>query len=510
MKIFSSKQIRDWDTFTIQNEPIKSIDLMERASLTFVNWFLQKFQNTARPISIFCGQGNNGGDGLAIGRLLQQCFYNIEIFICKIGNTPSSDFFKNLQRLPDFQNIQIHEIEKGDDFPNFKSVASANEGIIIDAIFGSGLNRKVEGYWGELLEYLNQQNQTIVSVDIPSGVFADQPTEGISIYADYTFSFETPKLAFLFPENEDRIGAWFFDTIQLNPKFLDKTESPFFYLEKKYVRGILKTRKKFSHKGTYGHALIIAGGYGKVGAAILATQAALRTGAGLVSTHAPKCAYTLLQTTTPEAMVSIDEHDLYFSKTPNLEKYNAIGIGCGIGMGAVTASALEDFLKKIKTPIVLDADALNIISQNKKWISDIPNDSILTPHPKEFERLLGKTKNNFERNQLQRNFSQKNQLYIILKGANTCITTPQGHCYFNSTGNPGMATGGSGDVLTGILTSLLAQGYNSLETSILGVYLHGLTGDLALSNEVSQESLLASDLVSNIGKGWNEIRAINR
>jgi len=215
----------------------------------------------------------------------------------------------------------------------------------------------------------------------------------------------------------------------------------------------------------------------------------------------------LLQTTIPEAMVSIDEHEFYFSKTPQLEKYNAIGIGCGLGMDSLTVAALEDFLKKIKIPIVIDADALNLIAQNQKLISDIPKDSILTPHPKEFERLFGKTKNNFERNQLQRNFSKENQLYIILKGANTCITTPYGHCYFNSTGNPGMATGGSGDVLTGILTSLLAQGYNSLEVSILGVYMHGLSGDLALSDEVSQESLLASDLIDHIGESWNLIRS---
>jgi len=220
MKIFSSQQIRAWDAYTIQQEPIESIDLMERASLTFVNWFVEEFQNTEAPIFIFCGQGNNGGDGLAIGRLLQQRFYNIEIFICKIGNSPSSDFIKNLKRLPDFQNIKVHEIEKGDELSFLNSNPKSSEGIIIDAIFGSGLNRSVEGYWGKLLEYLNQQNQTIVSVDIPSGVFADQNTDGISIQADYTFSFETPKLAFLFPENEDRVGAWFFKSIQLDKEFL--------------------------------------------------------------------------------------------------------------------------------------------------------------------------------------------------------------------------------------------------------------------------------------------------
>ena len=500
MKIFSASQIREWDNFTIQHEPISSIDLMERASQTFVKWFVEKISDTSKLIFIFCGQGNNGGDGLAIARILQEHFYEVEIFICKIGDSPSEDFSKNLKRLPHFQNIKIHQIEKNDAFPKMEK-----QGILIDAIFGSGLNRPVEGYWGELLEHLNQQNQTIISVDIPSGVFADQPTEGISIHADFTFSFQAPKLAFLFPKNENRVGEWEFGSIGLHPGFLEKTESNLFYLEKKYIQGFRKHRKKYAHKGTFGHALIIAGSYGKIGAAILAAKAALRTGAGLVSIHAPKCAYEILQISSPEAMVSIDEHDLYFSKIKDLKKYKAIGVGPGLGTESITANGLKVFLEKINIPIVIDADALNLIAENKKWFKLIPPDSILTPHPKEFERLFGETKNNFERNNLQRNISKKYNIYIVLKGAHTCISTPEGKCYFNSTGNPGMATGGSGDVLTGILTSLLSQGYNSLETSILGVFLHGFAGDVALGESISQESLIASDLIDNIGKAFNEL-----
>ncbi|MFK7773727.1 MAG: NAD(P)H-hydrate dehydratase [Saprospiraceae bacterium] len=501
MKIFSANQIQKWDNFTIQQEPISSIDLMERASRIFIQWFMEKFPNYIKPISIFCGSGNNGGDGLAIARILQEHFYQVEVFICKIGNSPSSDFSKNLKRLPKFQNIKIHQLEKNNTFPILE-----NQGILIDAIFGSGLNRSVEGYWGELLTHLNQQNQTIVSVDIPSGVFADQPTEGISIQADFTFSFQVPKLAFLFPENESRVGEWEFKSINLHPDFLEKTTTDFSYLEKKDIQGFIKTRKKYAHKGTFGHALIIAGSYGKIGAATLATKAALRTGAGLVSIHAPKCAYEILQISTPEAMVSIDENDLYFSQIQDIEKYKAIGIGPGLGTELTTEEALKVFLEKVKVPIVIDADALNLIAKNKEWLEFIPANSILTPHPKEFERLFGKTKNNFERNDLQRNFSKKYNIYLVLKGAHTCISTPEGKCYFNSTGNPGMATGGSGDVLTGILTSLLSQGYNSLEASILGVFLHGLAGDVALSQSVSLESLIASDLIENIGTAYNELR----
>jgi hydroxyethylthiazole kinase-like uncharacterized protein yjeF len=501
MKIFSTTQIREWDNFTIQQEPISSIDLMERASRTFVDWFMERFPNTLKPISIFCGQGNNGGDGLAIARILQEYFYQVEIYICKIGNSSSPDFSENLKRLPSFQNIKIHQIEKNDDFPKV-----ANQGILIDAIFGSGLNRSVEGYWGKFLTHLNQQNQTIVSVDIPSGVFADQPTEGISIHANFTFSFQAPKLAFLFPENENRVGEWDFKSINLHPDFLEKIATDFYFLERNYVQEFLKTRKKYAHKGTFGHALIIAGSYGKIGTAILATKAALRTGAGLVSIHAPKCAYEILQISTPEAMVSIDEQELYFSQIHDLEKYQAIGIGPGLGTELITEEALKVFLEKVNSPIVIDADALNLIAKNKTWLALIPANSILTPHPKEFERLFGKTKNNFERNDLQRFFSEKYNIYIVLKGAHTCISTPEGKCYFNSTGNPGMATGGSGDVLAGILTSLLSQGCNSLETSILGVFLHGLAGDVALGKTTSLESLIASDLIENIGRAFNELR----
>ncbi len=504
MKILSASQIREWDNFTIQQEPISSIDLMERASRTFVNWFVEKFPNTSSPISIFCGQGNNGGDGLAIARILQEHFYEVEIYICKIGNSLSDDFSKNLKRLPPFQNIVINHLEKNNTFPKLK-----REGILIDAIFGSGLNRPVEGYWGELLEYLNQQTQTIISVDIPSGVFADQPTEGISIQANFTFSFQAPKLAFLFPENENRVGEWSFASIGLHADFLDQTTTDFFYLEKKDVQGFLKKRKKYAHKGTFGHALIIAGSYGKVGAAILATKAALRTGAGLVSIHAPKCAYEILQTSVPEAMVSIDGNDLFFSEIKELKKYQTVGIGPGLGTETITAEAIKDFLEKIKTPIVIDADALNLIAEHKNWLELIPHNSILTPHPKEFERLFGKTENNFQRNDLQRNFSKKYNIYIVLKGAHTCLSTPDGKCFFNATGNAGMATAGSGDVLTGMLTSLLSQRYNSLEASILGVFLHGLAGDVALGETISQESLIASDLIENIGRAFNDLRVKN-
>lgn len=497
MKIFSAEQIRDWDNFTIKNEPISSIDLMERASQTFVNWLVEKNPNQQKKVSIFCGQGNNGGDGVAIARLLQEYFFEINVHICKIGNSPSEDFLKNVDRLSEYPNIEIHQIHENDSFPQIDE-----EHILIDAIFGSGLNRPIEGYWGELIKNLNQKNQLMVAVDIPSGVFADQVTNSISIIADYTFSFQVPKLAFFFPENERRIGEWFCQSIDLHESFEKNTITNNFYLDHEMVKKNLKSRRKYAHKGTFGHALIIAGSFGKIGAAILCAKATLRTGGGLVTIHAPKCGYEILQSTVPEAMVLVDEHDNIFSKAPILDSYKTIGIGPGLGTDNITADAFYSFLEKVKVPIVIDADALNLIAKDKKYLEAIPANSILTPHPKEFERLFGATKNNFERNQIQRNFSQQYHIYIVLKGAHTCISTPEGNCYFNSTGNPGMATGGSGDVLTGILTALLSQGYTSLEASLLGVFLHGLAGDVALGGKISMESLIASDLIEHIGKAF--------
>ena len=353
MKILSASQIRALDAYTIEHEPIASIDLMERASLTFVLWFVKQFPDTEKTIYIFCGIGNNGGDGLAIARLLQQHFYTVEIYCCAISENQSPDFRVNLERLPKRSDIPFHRFQSGSSFPPLQE-----QGIIIDAIFGSGLNRAVEGYWAALIEYLNEQAIIKVAIDIPSGLFADQHTAGISIQADYTFSFELPKLAFFFPENQNRLGIWDFQSIGLNQDFIQQTESEYFYVDQNLVSSRLKKRQKFDHKGTFGHALLIMGSYGKVGAAILATSACLRTGAGLVSVHAPKCAYEILQISIPEAMVSLDKEQFVFSKLPNLKPYATLGIGCGLGQDEKSAFALKQVLSNWKKPMLLDADAL--------------------------------------------------------------------------------------------------------------------------------------------------------
>lgn len=275
------------------------------------------------------------------------------------------------------------------------------------------------------------------------------------------------------------------------------------------VRPLLHRRHKYDHKGTFGHALLITGSYGKIGASILSARACLRSGVGLLTIHAPKCAYQILQISVPEAMVSMDRHEFSFSETPKLGKYQSIGIGCGLDTKKISAEAMEELLEENKLPLVIDADGLNLIAKEEKLLAKIPKKSILTPHPKEFERLFGTAADDFARNKLQRLMAEELGVYIVLKGAHTCIATPEGHCYFNSTGNPGMATGGTGDVLTGILTGLMAQGYASLDAAILGVYLHGLAGDLAAA-ELGQEALIAGDLVAYLGKAFKKVEEVER
>ncbi|NND33962.1 MAG: NAD(P)H-hydrate dehydratase [Saprospiraceae bacterium] len=499
MKILTAEQIRALDAYTIKHEPIASIDLMERASLTFVDWLTSNFPDDEQKVVVFCGIGNNGGDGLAVARLLLRRFREVRVILCKISEKTSSDYKKNLERLSKGAYVTILEYHPGDAFPVIEP-----DSLIIDAIFGSGLNRPVTGVWANLLDFINKTGGTKLAIDIPSGIFADQHTGGAALKADFTISFELPKLAFLFPENQDYVGNWLIRSIGLHKDFLDAVDSRNYYLDPKMIRSLFRRRTKYAHKGTFGHALVIAGSFGKIGAAVLASRACLRAGAGLVSVHLPRCGYQIIQSTLPEAMASVDKATDYLTGLPDLDPYNSIGIGCGIGQHHTTAKALEQLLQNSSIPLVLDADALNLIGKDKSLLELIPKDSILTPHPKEFERLFGSSDNDFDRNALLRSKAKEWKVFIILKGAHTCIATPEGECYFNSTGNPGMATAGSGDVLTGIVTALLAQGYTPLKAAILGVYLHGLAGDLA-ADHLSQEALMAGDLVEYLGKAFKEI-----
>ena len=484
------------DACTIQREPIASIDLMERACRAFAGWFVEHFDAT-KKIGIVCGTGNNGGDGLGIARMLKDWGYPVKVWIIR-GLVPESEDFRiNASRLEG-------KIEKIDVVKESAEKLFDDRDVIIDAIFGTGLSRAPEGIYAHVIEQINQADTVRVAVDIPSGLSADIPSAGAIIRAHHTISFQFPKLVFLLPHYHLYVGQWTTIDIGLCKDCLRQIDTSHFYLTQKDARKIVKTRSMFDHKGMYGHALLIAGSLGKMGAAVLASKAAMRSGLGLLTTHVPGSGYSILQSTVPEAMVSIDEHEKMFTAAAGVEQYAAVGIGPGIGTDKETVKAFTSLLKNFGRSMVIDADGLNILSGNRELLHLIPEGSILTPHPKEFERIAGVWSDDFERLEKQKKLAQQLKSVIVLKGANSSIASPDGTVYFNSTGNPGMATGGSGDVLTGMLTGLLAQSYNAIQASVLGVYLHGLSGDLG-AWEKGMESLIASDIIDFLPAAFRQI-----
>ncbi len=505
MKILEPYQIREIDQYTINNKPIPSIELMECAAQSAVDWILNNCM--AKSFYIFCGTGNNGGDGLAIARILSNLPIKIQVFMLRLSDNLSPDAAINFERLKDLKHILIHEINS----PEELRLISLNEdALIIDAILGSGLNRPTEGLARETIKHINNLPNKTVAIDIPSGLFANYSInfihyEGI-IKADITLSFQLPKLAFLLPENSDFVGKWHLLNIGLMEEAIQQHQTPYYLITGKDVNKYKKPRKKFSHKGNYGHALLIAGSYGKLGAAILASRACLKAGIGLLTTHIPHWGYQIMQGAVPEAMTSIDRSEMIFTEFPELSAYNAIGIGPGLDTKKNSMLAFEELLNKISDQkFVIDADGLNILSKNNFLLLKLPKNTILTPHPKEFERLAGKWKNDIEKLEILKSFCQKYNVITVLKGAHTAIALPDGNCFFNISGNPGMATAGSGDTLTGIILALLAQDYSEKDAAILGVYLHGLAGDIALQKE-SEESLIASDIICNLGAAFKHIR----
>jgi NAD(P)H-hydrate epimerase len=504
MHIISSEEIHQADAYTIEHKPIKSIDLMERAAKECVKWLVAKFDKQHSFI-IFCGLGNNGGDGLAIARLLAAKKFKVQVFIIRYSKKCSEDFLANEKRLKKIKNVKIHNITSAVQLSNFPIFQPSI--IFIDAIFGSGLNKPVEGLASEAINFINKSDCKIISIDIPSGLFADKNShnkDAVIVRAKHTLTFQSPKLAFMFPENGNYVGDFSVLEIGLDEEFTASLPSKNYFITEEYAWFIRKPRNKFSHKGTFGHALIVAGSYGKMGACVLSSKACLSAGAGLVTVHIPKCGYDILQTTNPEVMVETDSSETIISDNIKLDNYNVIGIGPGIGTEKKTQNALKVLIQNSSSPMVIDAGALNILSENKTWISFLPKNSILTPHPGEFKRLVGDADNDFDRLKLQKEFSIKHSVYVILKGAHTCTTCPDGDVCFNSTGNPGMATAGSGDVLTGILTALLAQRYDSKQAAVLGVYVHGLAGDFAAKN-LSEESLIARNIIEFLGQAFKKI-----
>ncbi len=500
--ILSVEQQGATDLYTIAQEPIAAIDLMERAATAFTTWFAHKFE-AKHPVIIVCGNGNNGGDGMAIARLLWQQEYTVKVFFTEITKNQTSEFTANYARLREKTNVVCTEITDiptfYDDFIYLQKEKSAANCIVIDALLGTGISQSLAGQNAQIINILNsQKNITRIALDVPSGMFCDKPNSDNLIFnAGYTATFHSPKLAFFLPEAGENVGELAVLNIGLNDGFLLENELPYHVLNRDFIKKMLKNRPRFAHKGSFGHALLIAGSYGMMGAAVLATQAALRSGVGLVTAHTPRKGVDILQIKCPEALCSIDDSDFFFSDfSENASIFTAIAVGCGIGQNNITKAALKDLLL-LRRPLIIDADALNIIATNN-WQTSIPPNSILTPHPKEIARLFGETQNSLERLHLLQEKAAELAIIIVLKGAFTAIAVPDGNIYFNTTGNNGLAKGGSGDTLTGLMVGLLAQGYSPQYAAMIAVFQHGAAADIA-ATMLGETAMLPSDLVQYFG-----------
>lgn len=501
MKILTCTQQKEADAYTIANNNILSINLMEKAASLIADEISKRWDRSHR-IVVFAGAGNNGGDALAVARLLFSKSYPVEIYLFNIKGTISEDCMTNIQRLQQCGFTDYHEISNAFEPPKLTA-----EDVVVDGLFGSGLNKPLSGGFASVVKYINASNAQVVSIDLPSGLMGEDNSNNLRtniIRADLTLSIQLPKLAFLFPENEDIVGEWKTLDIGISQEFIAQADTPYIITEASEMSQLIKPRKRFAFKNNFGHALLIAGSSGMAGASILAARACLRSGVGLLTIHTPVCNHDILQTAVPEAMVQNDVHELYFAEPVDLDNYQAIAIGPGIGQEEETALATFDQLADCYIPAVLDADAINILSSHRNYLNRLPRRSILTPHIGELERLIGRCNDSFDRLTKAKELAAYLQCYIVLKGAYSTVITPEGKFYFNPTGNPGMATGGSGDVLTGIILALLAQGYSQENAARLGTLVHGLAGDIAC-RRTGEISLTASDIIAALPEAWKEL-----
>lgn len=508
MKIFTSAQIRELDKYTIEHEPIKSIDLMERAAKTLVRAIAKRWAPTV-PVVAFAGPGNNGGDTLAVSRLLTEMGYKVQTYLFNIGSHLSADCNENKKRLLDNKRAKalFTEVTLEFDPPLLERGM-----LVIDGLFGSGLNKPLNGGFASLVKYINASHAEVVSIDMPSGLMTEDNTYNVRaniVRATLTLTLGQKKLSMLFAENQTYIGELQVLDINLSREGIEKIDSQYTMLEAADVSPLLHTRSPFAHKGSMGNALLIAGSYGMAGAAILATEACLRAGAGKATVHTPRKNVSIMQVAIPEAVLQIDREETIFAEAVDAEDFQALGIGPGLGTSEQTAIAVISQLRRTQCPLVVDADAINILGNHRSWLQQLPKDIIMTPHPREFDRLEGHSADSYERLSKARDLSQRLQAHIILKGHYSALCCPDGHIVFNSTGNAGMATAGSGDVLTGLLTGLLAQGYTRREACIVGMYLHGLAGDIA-ARETGEECLLARDIIRCLPKAFGALRTHER
>lgn len=504
MKIFTSTQIHELDTYTIEHEPIRAIDLMERAAKALTRVITDRWDSRVSVV-VFAGPGNNGGDALAVARLLCEQGYQVSVYLFNIHNKLSEECAINKKRLVELKRLKLfQEVTSSFDTPRLEA-----DTLVVDGLFGSGLNKPLAGGFATLVRFVNQSPAKVVSIDLPSGLMTEDNTYNVStniMKADLTLTLGQKKLSMLMADNQHFLGEVRVLDIRLSQEYIQKTPTQYCIVEEQDARELLKERDEFAHKGQMGNALLVAGSYGMAGAAVLAARACMRSGVGKLTIHTPKRNYDILQVSVPEAVLSIDHEEITFSEPVNNDDFDAMGIGPGLGRQETTAIAMIAQLRRTQCPVVADADALNILSNHRAWMQQLPKGIIMTPHPKELDRLVGTVSNGcYEQLSRARELAERLQGYIVLKGHYTAVCMPDGRVFFNSTGNAGMATAGSGDVLTGIITGLCARGYNREEACVLGVYLHGLAGDIA-ARQVGQESLVASDLITYLPQAFVELK----
>lgn len=501
MKIFKSGQIREIDRLTIMNEPVASVDLMERAASGLFRHITSRFAPDKR-ICVFAGPGNNGGDGLALARMLYGKGYDVSVFHIAFSEKVTDDWEANRKRLEGIPGLSCTIVSHESELPGL-----SDDMVCIDALLGSGLARPVEGLAAATIRHINNSGATVVSVDIPSGLFGEDNrgnTPENIIRADLTLTFQFPRLSFFFAANRKYTGEWVVIDIGLDPDALKEMPSSFSYALEGDINAILRKRDKFAHKGNFGRGLLVAGSYGKMGAALLGARASMRSGIGLLTCHIPSSGLSALNVFVPEAMASPDGNENIVTGITDPCSYDAVAAGPGMGTDELTCLAFRKLLESYRKPMVIDADGINILAKHRDWLALLPAGSVLTPHPGEFERIAGAAEDGYERLMRQMRFSQDYNCVLVLKGAYSSVSSPEGLVSFNSTGNPGMATAGSGDVLTGIILSLLAAGYAPFDAAVASAFIHGLAGDLA-ALDMGHEALVASSVIDNLGKAFMKI-----
>jgi len=506
MKIFSAAQIQELDSHTLREASITSLELMERAATAVAKAIARRWQPNT-DIVVFAGPGNNGGDALAAARLLSERGYNVEVFLFNTSGKLSADCAGNRKRITEHPGIKYTEVQA-----QFEAPQLSPDTLILDGLFGTGLNKPLTGGFAALVKFINASAASVVSIDMPSGLMCEDNTYNVRAHivrATLTLTFQQPKLAMLLADNRENVGELEILDIGLSAEHIRTTETDFEITEPADMAALLKPRDPFGHKGTFGKALLIAGKHGMAGAATLAARSCLRSGVGKITVHTPRLNNHIIQISVPEAIVSLDKSETIFTSPLKTDSFNALAIGPGLGTERETAVAFIEQVRHARIPLLVDADGINILCDHKGWIQQIPTDTIFTPHPGEYSRFGNHANDPYSSLIDAREMAVKHGFFIVLKGHYTAVCTPEGKTFFNPTGNNGMATAGSGDVLTGIILGLLAQKYSPANACRLGVFLHGLAGDIATAT-IGEESLVASDLIAALPQAFQQLKQLKR